>query len=242
MSRHKRMLGSLVVLALAASFGACQGLPPMQLVVVISPTPAPNVIMITMTPTGENTASTPYVMPTLTPMPPPATTLVSDAATSGPTPTLSAFPTETRAQLYIAQQDFEHGYMYWISTRKVVWVLIVSPSNPNAGEWRIYNDTFVDGEPEVDPNLNPPNDKLYQPRRGFGKLWRETPGLRDALGWATTPEFALNTTYVYQPGGYLDKDGKYVLGPGKHFLTNLDRQTFAFYKSADGFGRWERVN
>jgi hypothetical protein len=158
------------------------------------------------------------------------------------TPTLGAFPTETRAQLYIAQQDFEHGYMYWISTQKAVWVLITSPNNPNSGEWRIYNDTFADGELEVDPNLNPPSDKLYQPRRGFGKLWRETPGLRDALGWATTPEFALNTTYVYQPGGFLDKDGKYILGPGKHFLTNLGRQIFVFYESAAGSMRWERVN
>jgi hypothetical protein len=59
MSRHRKLLGWLVVLALAASLGACQGLPPMQLVVVISPTPAPNVIMITVTPTGESAAPTP---------------------------------------------------------------------------------------------------------------------------------------------------------------------------------------
>ena len=43
---------------------------------------------------------------------------------------------------------------------------------------------------ETDPNLVPPND-LIQPKRGFGKIWRTIPGIQDALGWATTPEFDL---------------------------------------------------
>ncbi len=265
----KRTFGLLAIILLGMGlFGLVScggGLPPVSLVVVISPTPDPNVIIITVTPKPPESASPTLppatepptvaaIEPTSTPVPPTATvalpvgpTLTPESGTPAqptpvpPTPTLSAFPTETRAQLYIAQQNFQNGYMFWISTRRVIWVLINSPGNPNAGEWRIYPDTFKDGEPEFDASLNPPNGALFQPRRGFGKLWRETPGLREALGWATTPEFALNTNYVYQPGGSLDSNGQYVPGPGKHFVTTLGRETFALIESAEGFGRWERV-
>lgn len=234
----------IALLMMLLAIAGCS-LPPTQLVVIISPTPDPNTIIITVTP--------PQPAPTAVPQSPEPAVTVTPPETSAPvvspvespvpslTPTLNAFPTETRAQLFIAQQDFQNGYMFWISTRKVIWVLLATPGNPNTGEWRIYPDTFVDGEPEFDPNLIPPSESLYQPRRGFGKLWRTTPGLREALGWATTPEFALNTSYVYQPGGFIDSDGKWVPGPGKHFITTLGRQVFALIESAEGFGRWERV-
>ncbi|PJF32317.1 MAG: hypothetical protein CUN51_01425 [Candidatus Thermofonsia Clade 1 bacterium] len=229
----------LMTLALLVLVGC--GLPPMQLVVIISPTPDPNTIIITVTPPipTPNGLTTPTLLPTSTEPPTVAQPVESPVPTL--TPTLSAFPTETRAQLFIAHQDFQNGYMFWISTRNVIWVLINTPGNPNTGEWRIYPDTFAEGEPEFDLNLIPPSENLFQPRRGFGKLWRTTPGLREALGWATTPEFALNTSYVYQPGGFIDANGKWVPGPGKHFITTLGRQTFALIESADGVGRWERV-
>lgn len=246
----RKRYGALVIIALvgvaALILASCGGLPPINVVVVVTATPDPNTIVITVTPapptnpppaTNTTTPEPATAAPTLPP-PPAATNTVEP-----PTPTLSAFPTETRAQIYIAHQDFQNGYMIWISTTtpKVVWVLIKSPDNPNQGEWRIYQDTYADGEPEVDANLTPPSADMYQPRRGFGKLWRETPGLRDALGWATTPEFALNTPYVYQPGGTVDAAGQYIPGPGKHFITTLGRQTFALIESPTGFGRWERV-
>jgi hypothetical protein len=228
----------LLLITILLTLVAC-GLPPMQLVVIISPTPDPNTIVITLTPTpsAENAVETPQPVVST---PTPVQSLV-EAPLPSLTPTLSAFPTETRAQLFIAHQDFQNGYMFWISTRKVIWVLIATPGNPNTGEWRIYPDTYAEGEPEFDPNLIPPSENLFQPRRGFGKLWRTTPDLREALGWATTPEFALTTSYVYQPGGFLDPEGKWVPGPGKHFITTLGRQTFALIESAEGYGRWERI-
>ena len=237
------------LIALLLTFVAMAGcsVPPMQLVVIISPTPDPNTIVITVTPppaaaVPTDTAQPPELIATATPLQTSAPVVQPvESPLPSLTPTLNAFPTETRAQLFIAQQDFQNGYMFWISTRKVIWVLLTTPGNPNTGEWRIYPDTFLDGEPEFDPNLIPPSESLYQPRRGFGKLWRTTPGLREALGWATTPEFALNTSYVYQPGGFIGSDGKWVPGPGKHFITTLGRQVFALIESAEGFGRWERV-
>jgi hypothetical protein len=241
---------------------ACKG---SQLIVEreVTTTPDPNVIIITVTPSGGTEVSTNPTVETTseggaitnastpsTPVPSVSSVAATETpeaqtgATFVPTPTLSAFPTEVRAPLFIAQQNFEHGYMFWLEPRKVVWVLVeTTPGNKNSGIWYVYQDTFADGEPEVDPNLTAP-DGMYQPRRGFGKLWRNTPGLRDTLGWATTPEFGLNTNYVYQPGGTLDANGNYIPGPGKHFLTTLGKEIFAMSEPEPGSGqpgKWERV-
>jgi hypothetical protein len=257
-----------VLIALALLLAACNTVPPTQVVLVISPTPDSRVIVVTVTPTSEQPATgqptaqatvqvtpQPTLAPTIGAVPTgqnttptavvlPPTSGAIPAVTFGPTPTLSAFPTEVRTQLYIAQQDFEHGYMFWISTAKVIWILYYGPEdNSKAGEWQSYSDTFVDGEQEMDPALTPPEGK-YQPKRGFGKLWRNSPDIKSALGWATTPEFGLNTPYVYQAGGYLDSNNKYVPRPGKHFLTTLSRQTFALSEPEPPAvrGKWERVS
>lgn len=156
-----------------------------------------------------------------------------------PTPVAAVFP-KVRTELRVAQQDFERGFMFWLSTTRSIWVLIASKDNPEAGEWRIYKDTFADGEAETDATLKVP-ETLFQPKRGFGKVWRDVAGLRDALGWATTPEFELVTTYVYQPGGVFDGSGNYSPSSGVHFLTNLSRQLFMLYETPDGL-RWQRLN
>ena len=234
----------------------CTVLPPA--VVVVTNTPDPKVIQVTVTPSGAIPATQPATAPATkatlaatvantaanTAVP---ATIVPSVVPMTPTPaaTTSAFPTEVRASLYIAQQDFEHGYMFWISSRKVVWVLFTSPDNPNAGEWQSFPDSWIDGtDPESDPALVPPGANFYQPKRGFGKLWRTIPGVKAALGWGTTPEFALNTQYVYQAGGSVDANNKWIPGPGKHFLTSLSRQTFALSETDNpsARGKWEKVN
>ncbi|MCC7445896.1 MAG: hypothetical protein IT324_00700 [Anaerolineae bacterium] len=256
----KIKLGFLLPLVLIAV--ACNIVPPTVVVQVVTSTPDPRVIQITVTspaaaatsdqpaspvPTTASTVGAVAVgtqSATATPVVLATTAATPATATAVPaTPTSSVFPTETRAQLLIVHQDFEHGYMVWISTQKVIWVLYKSAADPNKGEWQSYPDTFVDGEPELDANLTPPNDKLYQPRRGFGKLWRNTPEVKDRLGWGITPEFSLNTNYVYQPGGTVDADNKYIAAPGKHFITTLGRQTFALSEptAPNTPGTWERV-
>jgi len=55
--------------------------------------------------------------------------------------------------------------------------------------WADYEDTF---NPSVDPivtGLQPPAG-LQEPAFGLGKVWREQPGVRDRLGWATEGEQA----------------------------------------------------
>jgi len=85
-----------------------------------------------------------------------------------------------------AYQPFDNGVMFWVSSlgsqpQPVIYVLY------NNGTYQRYNDTFVDG---VDPSSSgavAPEGRL-EPVRGFGKVWRDIPGVRDTLGWATSGE------------------------------------------------------
>jgi hypothetical protein len=52
--------------------------------------------------------------------------------------------------------------------------------------WGRYLDLWSEGQP-VSGGETPPAG-LFEPVRGFGKLWREEPGVRDRLGWAVEPE------------------------------------------------------
>jgi hypothetical protein len=91
----------------------------------------------------------------------------------------------------------------------------------------MFPDTFEEGEVEIDPELTPPADTI-QPRRGFGKLWRENAEIREAIGWATGQEYGFISTYEYRAGGYLDSSGAFVPQPGIHLLTSLGNNVFAF--------------
>ncbi len=228
---HKRVIFLiLVALALAA---CSDNPPPTQIYVVISPTPEPETTDAPR-PTSDVTIAPP---PTTSPMPtaqptstnPPAPT---SAPASTATPAPEAFPTNTIAQVQIAEQVYQRGRMFWIRPTREIWVMQASPDDPNSGDWFCYNDTFEEGEMEIDPNLYPPENgemALYQPRRGFGKLWRNHDDIRDGLGWATTPEFELTSSYVYIPGGYVE-DGQYYPGPGEHRLTTLYNESISFYE------------
>ena len=62
------------------------------------------------------------------------------------------------------------------------------------GSWQQFEDTFEEGEPENDPALVPPDQK-FQPVRGFGKVWRDNPQVREQLGWGLSRELGFETTY-----------------------------------------------
>lgn len=91
-----------------------------------------------------------------------------------------------------AYQPFEHGQMIWLDLPDGPMIYVL-PERSRAAElgqvpWRyqMFADTWREGDPGSG-GLTPP-DGLYEPLRGFGKLWREHPELRDQLGWGVAPE------------------------------------------------------
>jgi hypothetical protein len=200
------------------------------------------VLVVTATPNDLSNGATsqaisttppppPTATPTLTPLPPTATS-------SAPTATIDPcrMPTPTVGQIQVAEQVFERGRMFWIQPRLQIWVMV--DTGNRQGQWMIYQDTFAEGEPENDPNLIPPSGK-YQPSRGFGKLWRQTPVVRDALGWGLTPEFGYGSNYEYHPeNGRLNEQGVCIPGAGSyHVLFSLAQEKFRFN---EGVGTWKK--
>mgnify|MGYP001045174571 FL=1 len=93
------------------------------------------------------------------------------------------------ADAYVAYQPFERGAMFWIERLgsrygNAIGILHTNPDGTM--QWNVVNDTWYEGQPESGGETPPPG--LYEPIRGFGKVWREVDGVRQALGWATAPE------------------------------------------------------
>lgn len=79
-------------------------------------------------------------------------------------------------------QSFERGYMVWVGELGSIYVLSGLGGTP---QWRSYKDEFEEWMPASDPELDAqvPNS-TWQPRRGFGLVWRNHPEVREGLGWA----------------------------------------------------------
>ncbi len=78
-----------------------------------------------------------------------------------------------------ALENFERGNMIWIDGP--IYVLYID------GRLQQFTDTFVQGvDPDSGGETPPPG--LYEPVRGFGKVWRSNPDVRSGLGWGTTQE------------------------------------------------------
>jgi hypothetical protein len=108
-------------------------------------------------------------------------------------------PSYEASATWAAEEPFEHGRMIWLeqintgSTTMQGIILVLYDD----GKFTQYKDTWTEGMPESDPSIVPPAG-LYQPIRGFGKLWRETPDVRTKLGWATAPEQGFNSVWQAQ--------------------------------------------
>jgi hypothetical protein len=219
---------SLIALAILM-IAACQGPPPTQIVLVVTATPTPvDGIVESPSGTSADTVSA-TIEPSITPSP---------AATSTPDP----FPTPTISDILVAEEKFEHGHMFWLGPVQQIWVLAENEDDPTRGIWTVYDDTFVEGQLEIDPTIKPPAG-MFQPERGFGKLWRENPEIREALGWATESEFGHVTHYEYHPGGTVNAQNEYVPGPGYHILYSVLGDAYRF-NEAEVAGQdmtWELV-
>ncbi|HEX2623100.1 MAG TPA: hypothetical protein VHL11_23230 [Phototrophicaceae bacterium] len=232
-----RLSPFLLMLALVA---ACGGPPPTEYVIITSTpnglesptptvTPIVTVIIITATtdpalPTQTQTIEQPTDQPEATST---ETLLNPD----------DLIPTTTFSQIQVAEQTFEHGRMFWLEPIDQIWVMVENPNDKRSGVWMVYDDEFEEGDIEVDPKLVPP-DGLFQPERGFGKLWRENPEVKDGLGWAKEGEIGHVSNYQYQPAGEV-VDGKFVPAPGYHVLTSgFGNKTFRFNEIN---GTWQQL-
>jgi hypothetical protein len=96
-------------------------------------------------------------------------------------------PVPSRATI----QYFQNGVMIWVESQAIIYVIYNDATYPR---WQVFANTFVEGMPENDPSLDaaaPPN--TFQPRRGFGDLWRKQPTVLGRIGWATQAD---ETLYV----------------------------------------------
>ena len=235
MMRFRLGLGlSLAVMTILVA--ACQGEPPITYVMEVT-----REVARVVTAGADSTSSGPLLLGTLpaTPTPNGSTTQVAISASTTPDATIAAtatatlsvtstpdvFPTAVVGQIYVAEQAFQNGHMYWLQPIKQIWVATTDKDGKQI--WLAFEDTFVDGQPEINPTLTPPPD-LMQPERGFGKLWRENADVQALTGWADDTEIGYVTRYEYRAGGSVSPQNEYVPGKGRHVITLLDGQMMEF--------------
>jgi hypothetical protein len=80
-------------------------------------------------------------------------------------------------------QTFQNGYMVWVQNQDAIYILYGDANQPR---WQVFRDYFEEGMSEVVGEfLTAPSAGVWQPRRGFGLIWRNNQTIRDRLGWAT---------------------------------------------------------
>ena len=149
--------------------------------------------------------------------------------TAAPPPASAGCPYRPAALVRAAEQAFEHGRMIWldvvssassrtgVTQAASIYVLYDAGVLDAWGVWQIYDDTWTTSEPESDSKLVPAPG-LYQPARGFGKVWRTHPDVRDKLGWALAPERAFEGAYQLSLNYYAQAGGAYLRAQDGNFL------------------------
>jgi hypothetical protein len=145
-------------------------------------------------------------------------------------------PTEVKTQA--AVQHFEHGLMFWLQEPNEIWTLIVSPLEDQL-YWHILPNLWTEGQPESDPQLQPPAGR-FQPVRGFGYAWRLGGGSqgpqRADLGWALDRELGFDTTLIYYPQGSYSSDCTWMPKSGIYELRD-ERGTVYQFVGAGGIAK-----
>ena len=116
-------------------------------------------------------------------------------------------PVESEKSTWSAEETFVGGYMFWRQDLLLIYAVY------GDGTWQSFADTWDNSQIEEDPTIVPPSG-FYQPKRGFGKVWREQSGVRDKLSWATAPERGFAASWQAFEGGMMlwsDHQGTVVL-------------------------------
>ena len=131
-------------------------------------------------------------------------------------------PVEVEKSTWSAEQTFVNGYMFWRGDLTTIYTLF------SDGKFQTFLDSWTSAEPEWDPTIVPPAG-YYQPKRGFGKVWREgvvppsTP-VRTKLSWATAEERGLSMSWQVYAGGMMVWSN--TLG---NFVLYYDNYTWQHY-------------
>ncbi len=145
-------------------------------------------------------------------------------------PECPSFPTPSSVKTPAAVQHFEHGLMFWLQEQNEVWVLIDSPTK-NQFYWRVLPNVWAEGQPEIDPRLQPPAGR-FQPQRGFGMAWRSGGGSsgpqRPDLGWAIDTELGFDATVIYYPQGFYSPDCTWMPKSGIYELADAHGVVYRF--------------
>ncbi|GAB4509684.1 MAG: hypothetical protein OHK0046_05130 [Anaerolineae bacterium] len=223
------MLAAFLLLAVAA----CQSSPRTEYLLEVT-REVTVVVVVTATPPQES--------PAVTPSPETAVPLTEQATASeesvGVAATVDIFPTPTVNDIIVAEQLFERGRLFYIQPNDTIWLMRYGGDgfDQTQGTWSIESDTWEEGMPEIDPELTPPSDNLFQPERGFGKLWRENPDIQEALGWALEPEQGHVTSFQFFPGGEINDSGTYVPSQGTYTLRSRYGEVFIFNEADSTWG------
>jgi hypothetical protein len=195
--------------------------------------PSPAIELTEMSPAGAEAIS--QATATTSPEAAPTATLaMPEAATPSPAPVECAFswffspvpdtcPASDPVVSAAAEQPFEHGVMIWLEESDSIIVF------HDDGRWQRYEDTWTEAEPESDPTIVAP-DGRFQPIRGFGKLWRQQPEVRELLGWALGVELGFESTFQDQAPA-LDR-------PPLTYLRTYNGQIFGLVARATDQGDW----
>ena len=109
--------------------------------------------------------------------------------------------------------QFQNGAMLWVAKQDAIYVLYDSANSPR---WQVFNDAFTDGMADTDPAFKNAPPYTWQPRRGFGLLWRSQSALRERLGWAVT-----EAEIPFTPQVQLGSDGMIFIGDMRGGIYSL---------------------
>ncbi len=126
-------------------------------------------------------------------------------------------PHDSLAVTSAAEQYFERGVMLYLEEHPQTFepTIFVITTEPLPVRYQMYEDTWEAWQP-VSGYQTPPAG-MREPEYGFGKVWRERPGVFEALGWATQRERQDHAVYQHFDHGYViwlnDADFVYVFFP-----------------------------
>ena len=113
--------------------------------------------------------------------------------------------------------------MIWVEAVDSVFVFY------KEGEWQRFEDTWSEDLPESDPDIVAP-EGLFQPIRGFGKVWRENLEVRERLGWALGVELAFELELQDQ---LIETEEVPII-----FMRTFNGQVFALTMHSPDQGDW----